>query len=134
VADAAPGDADLRLELFVADVERSAAFYADVLGFARESESEGYVAMRRGGAVIGIGRASDLPEAHPLRARADERGGVGVEIVLEVADVDASYKAANDAGWPVLGPVKQRSWGARDFRLLDPDGYYVRVTSRASSS
>jgi hypothetical protein len=22
-----------------------------------------------------------------------------------------------------------RSWGQTDFRLIDPDGYYVRVTS-----
>ena len=122
-------DGGLRLELFVADVEGSAAFYAGVLGFARESENEGYVAMRRGAAVIGIGRASELPASHPLRAQDGDRNGVGVEIVLEVADVDASYTAVIDAGWPVLGAVKQRPWGARDFRLLDPDGYYVRVTS-----
>lgn len=130
VPDGGPhDDGALRLELFVSDVERSAAFYASVLGFARESESDGYVALRRGVAVIGIGGASELPPSHPLRAQDGGRNGAGVEIVLEVADVDASYAAVIDAGWPVLGPVKRRPWGARDFRLLDPDGYYVRVTS-----
>jgi catechol 2,3-dioxygenase-like lactoylglutathione lyase family enzyme len=128
VTEAAP-DGSLRVELFVADVRRSAAFYTDVLGFTREAENDGYVAVRRGAAVIGIGRASELPASHPLHARDGDRNGIGVEIVVEVADVDAAYRTVTDAGWPALGPVKQRPWGARDFRLLDPDGYYVRVTS-----
>jgi predicted enzyme related to lactoylglutathione lyase len=122
----------LRLELVVADVRRSAAFYTEVLGFTREAENDGYVAVRRGAAVIGIGRASALPAAHALHARPGERNGVGVEIVLEVTDVDAAYGTVIDAGWPVLGPIQQRSWGLRDFRLIDPDGYYIRVTSFAS--
>ena len=26
-------------------------------------------------------------------------------------------------------PVGVRPWGQTDFRLIDPDGYYIRVTS-----
>jgi predicted enzyme related to lactoylglutathione lyase len=122
-------DGDLRIEIFVEDVERSAAFYGAVLGFERQHESPGYVAMRRGSAAIGIGLARDLPEQHPLKRRGSEQAGVGVEIVIEVNDVDAAYKAAVDASWPVHGPVQTRPWGLRDFRLSDPDGYYIRVTS-----
>jgi predicted enzyme related to lactoylglutathione lyase len=123
--------ASLRLELFAADVERLAAFYEDVLGFTRDAESEDYVALRRGTALIGIGRMNDLPDSHPLRTRSDQRIGAGVEIVIEVDDVEAAYRAVVESGWPVLAPLKARPWGLRDFRLLDPDGYYVRVTSRA---
>ena len=123
-------DAALRLELFVADVERAAAFYADVLGFTREDVSDRYTAMRRGAVTLGIGRIDELPESHPLRAHGGERVGLGVEIVIEVADVDAVQAAVVRAGWPVLVPVGHRPWGLRDFRLRDPDGYYIRVTSR----
>jgi uncharacterized glyoxalase superfamily protein PhnB len=79
--------------------------------------------------VIGIGLMPGLPDGHPIKRRADERAGIGVEIVLEVADVDAAYRRAVDAGARVHGPVQARPWGLRDFRLTDPDGYYVRVTS-----
>jgi hypothetical protein len=26
-------------------------------------------------------------------------------------------------------PIQDREWGARDFRVADPDGYFVRLTS-----
>ena len=125
-----PARGDIRIELFVADIERSAAFYAEALGFTRESSGDGYVAMRRGAAVLGLGLARNLPAAHPLRARDRDRNGIGVEIVLEVDDVDAALAAVERAGYPVLVPLAGRPWGLRDFRLVDPDGYYLRVTSR----
>ena len=123
-------DGALRIELFVADIERSAEFYAQALGFTRESSGDGYIAMRRGAAVLGLGLARNLPAAHPLRARDRDRHGIGVEIVLEVDDVDAALAAVERAGYPVLVPLAGRPWGLRDFRLVDPDGYYLRVTSR----
>ena len=94
-------DGSLRIELFVDDVERSADFYARVLGFTRESTGSGYVPMRRGRAVIGIGLARNLPAEHPIKPREGERAGIGVEIVIEVDDVDAAYRRVVDAGWPV---------------------------------
>jgi uncharacterized glyoxalase superfamily protein PhnB len=54
----------------------------------------------------------------------------GAELVLEVDDVDAAHQRAAGSGWPIAGGVTEQPWGLRDFRLFDPDGYYVRVTSR----
>jgi predicted enzyme related to lactoylglutathione lyase len=122
-------DGGLRLEIFVSDIERSVVFYERVLSFVRKNESPGYVSMRRGVAQIGIGLASELSDAHPLKPRSGERVGVGVEIVVEVEDVDAAYGAVQSAGYPTLSPLKERPWGLRDFRIVDPDGYYLRVTS-----
>jgi lactoylglutathione lyase len=36
-----------------------------------------------------------------------------------------------DSGHPVFELPQQRPWGLWDFRIVDPDGYYLRVTSRA---
>jgi lactoylglutathione lyase len=52
-----------------------------------------------------------------------------VEIVLEVPDVDAAYEQARSAGAEIAERPRLQPWGLRDFRLADPDGYYVRVTS-----
>jgi lactoylglutathione lyase len=120
----------LRLELFVADVERSVAFYRRVLGFAEDHHvsDRRYVPMRRGQARIGIGRADALPDDHPVRRRAEERGGLGVEIVLELPDLEAAYHHARAVGHPLASELTRQPWGLVDFRLLDPDGYYLRIT------
>jgi len=50
--------------------------------------------------------------------------------VLEVEDLEADRARVAAAGWPVAEEITPRPWGLRDFRLLDPDGYYWRVTTR----
>ena len=35
------------------------------------------------------------------------------------------------AGWPLEQDLQDRAWGLTDFRVVDPAGYYLRITSRA---
>ncbi|WP_197029332.1 VOC family protein [Alicyclobacillus macrosporangiidus] len=121
----------VRFELFVRDVGKSVDFYVRALGFSPGKQSEKYSVLRNGNVQIGLGRLSDLPTDHPLQLRhADERVGVGVEIVLEVDDVEALYKKVQDFGYPIQDALTVRPWGLRDFRICDPDGYYLRITSK----
>ena len=70
-------------------------------------------------------------EGHYLgREIATLRRGLGVEIVLEVDDVDGWRDRVAASGHPILEPLRDRPWGLRDFRISDPDGYYPRITSR----
>ncbi|ARO23519.1 glyoxalase/bleomycin resistance protein/dioxygenase family protein [Rhizobium sp. TAL182] len=87
-----------------------------------------YTMLRNGDAVIAINSQSVLSSDHPLRGEIGNRVGLGVEIVLKVADVEDAYRKAEESGWP-LSALATQPWGLRDFRLVDPDGYYVRVTS-----
>jgi lactoylglutathione lyase len=120
----------LRVELFVSDLDRSVAFYRDVLGFELLRQAEGgYNSLARDGAVIGMNAGHRLPAEHPAYIAPGERPGRGVEIVLMVADVEAVYAQALAAAPPELEPLTPRPWGLTDFRLVDPDGYYLRVTS-----
>lgn len=123
-------DASLRVELFADDAERTAEFYQQVLGFDREAGATDYISMRLGGILIGIGRNDKLPDSHPIRRREGERGGLGVELVMEVEDVDMAYASVQASGYPIASSIAERPWGLRDFRLVDPNGYYIRVTSR----
>jgi lactoylglutathione lyase len=125
----------VRFELFVDDVERSLAFYAAALGLQPPAgyDPDGYVPVGRGGLRIGLQRRSALPRGHHFRPGhfAGPRG-VGVEIVVEVDDVDAAFALARDTAVTHGGqiePLAVRPWGRTDFRLIDPDGYYIRVTS-----
>ncbi|UWU25929.1 VOC family protein (plasmid) [Rhizobium sp. CB3060] len=121
---------NLRLELFVASVRKSADFYCRFLGFQISGHSsDGYTKLINGDAVIGINSVEALGQDHPLYAHQNERLGRGVEIVLSVDDVDFAYEVARKEQCDV-SDLASRPWGLRDFRVTDPDGYYIRVTSR----
>lgn len=124
-----------RIELFVAELEASIRFYEDVLGFQLERREPDYASLRRGDAVLGLGPIAKLPAAAPAPGFSQERlavdRGAGVEIVLEVEDLDDAFARARAAGNPIANPLQLQPWGLRDFRLADPDGYYIRVTNRA---
>jgi uncharacterized glyoxalase superfamily protein PhnB len=50
--------------------------------------------------------------------------------VLEVEDLDALYERVRASGYAIHETLVMRPWGLRDFRLVDPDGYYLRVTEK----
>jgi lactoylglutathione lyase len=125
----------LRIELFVDNLDASIAFYTELLGFRVERRADGYASLRRGGVVLGLGLAAGLSDHDPSGPGPQWAGrhgakGVGVEIVLELADAGelAGLHERCRARRPDLEPLRLRPWGLRDFRLFDPDGYYVRVT------
>jgi catechol 2,3-dioxygenase-like lactoylglutathione lyase family enzyme len=121
----------MRCELFVRDLEASLDFYSRVLDFVQlEEEADGYVPLGGASGRISLNRWDGLGDDHHFRRHADAaRFGVGVELVLEVADLDAAYRRARESGWPALEPLRQQAWGLTDFRLIDPDGYYLRITN-----
>jgi catechol 2,3-dioxygenase-like lactoylglutathione lyase family enzyme len=125
-------EAAFRLELFVKDVASSVDFYTRVLGFtAGESHADGYVPLTKGTLRLSLNRRAALPEDHPIYQAPQERAGRGIELVLEVDDVTALCEQVLDQGWPLSDTLAQRPWGLTDFRILDPDGYYWRITSRS---
>ena len=120
----------LRCELFPSDLSAAVAFYVEVLAFAvvrqeRDGEAS-YAALERGGVRLGLGQ-----RAGPVDRR-QRRPPVGVELVLEVEDVDAARDHVVASGWPLDEDLTVRPWGLIDFRLLDPAGYYWRITSTDS--
>lgn len=118
--------ARLRIEVFPADLDPWCDFWSRVMGFTlvrdeRRSTSP-YVAVERGEVRIGAARRDDAVDP------AARRPPTGTEMVLEVADVVAERDRVA-ASWPLEEDLVRRPWGLTDFRLLDPAGYYVRVTS-----
>jgi catechol 2,3-dioxygenase-like lactoylglutathione lyase family enzyme len=59
---------------------------------------------------------------------------LGFELVRDERDRPSAYVAlARDTVQvgAAAEDLADRPWGLRDFRLLDPSGYYWRITSRA---
>jgi lactoylglutathione lyase len=125
--------ASLRMELFVSDLLRSVDFYRSVLGFEVERQQTDYASVRDGSVVLGLVPVTNLPESDgPGFTQAQLAGdrGAGVEVVLEVDDLAATAARVTAAGYPMSEPQQRRPWGLTDFRLFDPDGYYLRITDR----
>ena len=122
--------ATLRIELFPDDLDALVDFYVSVLGFRlveeRRRTDDPYAALVHGDVRLGLARRPEVDE----QQRLDRAPEVGVELVLEVDDLDDAHFQVAARGWPLLEDITSRKWGLRDFRLLDPSGYYWRLTTR----
>lgn len=119
----------LRMELFPDDLDRFVDFYVGVLRFAivddRRENDQPYVAVQRG--TIRIGAVPAWTRTDPSTRDLPQ----GTELVFETDDVEAERNAVVAAGWPLAAGLEKRPWGLTDFRLYDPDGYYIRITNRS---
>jgi predicted enzyme related to lactoylglutathione lyase len=97
--------------LYVSEMERSVAFYRDLLGIPLEGDDDWQEASLSGTRFA-------LHRAHeglgPLSAGT-------IHLNLEVADLDAATERLRDAGVAVDETMRE-DWGAAS-RLVDPDGY-----------
>ena len=122
---------ELHVEFFVRDLERSRDFYCRILGFriARQKE-DGFTELSRGAVTLALNDVAILTPDHPARPGPAERIGKGVEIVMIVDELQGIYDQVLASGWPVSTPLTRQPWGMTDFRLIDPDGIYIRITAR----
>ena len=118
----------MRFEIFPDDLDVTVDFYRRVLRFRltadRRGEPDAYVSLQRGSVRVGAARRA-VPDARTARLPP-----AGVELVLEVDDVAAERDQIIAQGWPLEEDLQDRPWGLRDFRVLDPAGYYLRITGR----
>jgi catechol 2,3-dioxygenase-like lactoylglutathione lyase family enzyme len=97
----------------VADVERSVAFYVDVLGMDLLPRPDfGFP-----GAWLGCGGGRQV---HLIEATVPEDNGQ--HFAFQVDDIDASVAALRAAGMTVRGPVPVGDSSARQAFFHDPDG------------
>lgn len=113
-------------------VEEYVSYFESVANFKVMSRKPGYVQVRSKLAELTFIDPMYWSKGHPFYQKITGSGqGVGIEIGIVVADLDKAYAAAapfKDKGWPIATGIVRRPWGARDFRVLAPDGYYLRFT------
>lgn len=113
----------LHVILYVANQDRSRAFYEAVLGLAPRLNVPGMTEFELdGGAVLGL-----MPEAgiERLLPGLSTLGGSRAELYLRVADPQVHLERAVAAGAQELAPVEARNWGDLAGYVRDPDGHVV---------
>jgi len=114
--------------LTVADVDRTAAWYRDVLGMSVETFGEGRTALRFGSQKLNLHAAGDEIEPH---AGKPTPGSADVCLLLEGA-IDAAIGHLRDAGVEVeLGPVERAGTTGplRSIYVRDPDGNLLELSA-----
>ncbi|HWC33094.1 MAG TPA: VOC family protein [Actinomycetota bacterium] len=117
--------------LYVEELERSIAFYRDVIGLSLRLEGDGYAEFATEGTKFGLFERSKLPE---LIGRAAAPRGPAAEVVFVVDDVDAEAERLAAAGARVLMPPTDRAWGHRTLHVSDPDGHVVELAQEIPRS
>ena len=116
-----PPTSQLVVELLVRDLERTLSFY-ERLGFKRAEMHDHFVALSWEEHLIFLDERPSLPPVPEGAPRANVR--------VMVRDVNAAWERAQALGAPVAEPIADRSYGLRDFTVVDPDGFGVRFATR----
>lgn len=121
-------------ELDVSDLDRSLAFYRGVLGFEIlfERPEERFAYLTFGAVHLMLEEAAGPGRRfHP--APLEFPYGRGLNLQIEVPDVDGLHARAQAGGVSVRIPMEERWYrqgdreaGNRQFVVIDPDGYLLR--------
>ena len=120
----------LGIGLTVNDLQRSLAWYRDVLGFVVTDEwrVEGTlrgVEMRAGAVEISLGQDD-------WKRGRDRVKGEGLRIYgRTVQDIDRVAVLFKSRGGVLSHEPQTQPWGERDFGMVDPDGFRITFSSGA---
>lgn len=122
----------LSASLTVNDLEKSLEWYRDVVGFTLDREHQ------RDGKLVAVSlKAGDvrilLNQDNGAKGW-DRTKGEGLSLqVTTVQDIDEVAARIRESGGTLLSEPTNMPWGARVFRLQDPDGFKFVISSEVSS-
>jgi uncharacterized glyoxalase superfamily protein PhnB len=123
----------LSTSLTVKDLEASLAWYRDVVGFTvtQQHEREGVVRA----VSFSAGAVQLLINQDDGAKGMDRVKGEGFSLMFTTSqDVDAIARGITERGGTLDSEPADMPWGARVFRLRDPDGFRLVITSERSNS
>lgn len=120
--------ASLTASLTVNDIEKSLAWYRDVLGFTVKDRWEDggtlYGVELRAGTVTFILNQDDFSRGR------DRAKGVGFRLYGNTRqDIDGLAADIKSRGGVLAQEPMDREWGTRDFSVVDLDGYRISITT-----
>jgi catechol 2,3-dioxygenase-like lactoylglutathione lyase family enzyme len=118
--------------LIASNVERSLAFYRDVLGFSvtatvPETGPFAFALMTRGDITVFLNSPEAAIEEYP--AFKDRPIGGTLTLFFEVTGIREAY-AALESRVTVVMPLEVKWYGMTEFAFEDPDGYLITFAER----
>ena len=135
------GRARLVPELVVTDLDRSLAFWRDLVGFRilYGRPEDPFAFLERDGAEVMLDEY-DPDGRHWVLAPFAPPLGTGMNLQVSVADVAPLLARLRAAGWPLLLEPEDKWYragevenGQRQFVVADPDGYLLRPAQALGS-
>jgi lactoylglutathione lyase len=119
--------------LYVADVERSAAFYRDLLDgtetFRLPADRPAtHVEVKLGAVTVAISAATEVAK----QGLPEPTAGHPLELVVWCDSADDAIADLRAAGVPVLVEPDDHAAGNRRGYVTDPDGNWIAIVSKAS--
>jgi uncharacterized glyoxalase superfamily protein PhnB len=113
--------------LIVADVERSIAFYRDVLGFTVQTtvpDASPYVfaILRSGSVEVFLNSPGPAFEEYPVLK--DRPLGGTLTLFIHITGIQAAYESLKTRVNVVM-PLEKKWYGPTEFACTDPDGYVI---------
>ena len=113
-----------RYVIAVHDLDRSARYYQDVLGFeVRMISDPGWRFFVRDQCVIMAGQCPDALSPHEL-------GDHSYFAYLEVDEIDTFHQAVIAKGGTLVKPLRDEPWGMREFGIRTVDGHRIMFGQR----
>ncbi len=112
------------------DIEKSVAWYRDVLGFAvgERWEQEGRLA----GVELVAGDVRFWLSQDDWKKGRNRQKGEGFRLYCETSqDVDRLAERIKANGGALLEGPRDQSWGGRDLGIADPDGFKITISRPA---
>ena len=123
----------LSTSLTVKDIQASLIWYRDVVGFtvSQQYEREGVVHT----VSLSAGAVQLLLNQDDGAKGMDRVKGEGFSLMFNTSqDVDAIARGITERGGTLDSEPADMPWGARVFRLRDPDGFRFMISSERSNS
>lgn len=107
--------------IMVVNLDRSLAFYKDVLGFAEDFRFGNYAGLKLGEVLVHLSQFGN-PNSKPP--------GFGAMYIF-CDEVDDYYGEITAKGAKAPNPPKDYEYGMRDFVVEDPDGNCITFAAEA---
>lgn len=104
-------------------------FYTNILKFKVLRHDGNYSFFQRDSVFIGAAQSEMSGTSKEMETW--RRPRIGVEIVIEVDDLETERPGIVRKGYSLEADIEERPWGLSDFRLVDPDGHYIRITTHS---
>jgi catechol 2,3-dioxygenase-like lactoylglutathione lyase family enzyme len=127
------GKGQFRFSYFTPKYDATVAFYRDDLqldvleSWDRGADDRGTLFAAASGMIEVLLRSENPASFHGW----DERLPQGAFMVIELPDVERTYRRAAERGLPIREELTTQPWGHRSFCLREPNGLILYMFSEA---